>query len=104
MTAFKGTAATYQQGAQTLARQYYVSPDVLSDEVNRLFRPSWQCVGRADRLAEPGAYVLHEQFGDSAIVLRDKSGELRAFWNMCRHRGTRLCDVAQGRLSARRIR
>jgi Rieske 2Fe-2S family protein len=43
--------------------------------------------------------MLVEIAGESLIVLRDQSGERRAFYNVCRHRGTRLCDAERGRLS-----
>src|SRR4029078_884414 len=47
----------------------------------------------------PGSYLLYEKFGESIIVLRDKSGTLRAFYNVCRHRGTRMCEAASGHFS-----
>jgi Rieske 2Fe-2S family protein len=47
----------------------------------------------------PGDYLLRDIAGESVIVLRDRSGVLRAFFNTCRHRGTRLCEAATGSLS-----
>src|SRR5206468_321851 len=54
--------------------------------------------GSASRLERPGDYFLREIAGESIIVLRDRSGTLRAFFNVCRHRGTRLCSEESGRL------
>ena len=99
MATFLKTTESYTQGARTLPGRYYTAPEVLADEQERIFRRRWICVGRAGAIAEPGAYVVVEIAGESVIVLRDQSGELRAFYNVCRHRGTRLCEAANGRLS-----
>lgn len=99
MTTFLRTTTTYQQGATTLPRRYYVSPDVLEAEVDRLFQQRWMWIGRADELPTAGDYLLFERFGESVIVIRDRAGELRGFYNVCRHRGTRMCWDARGQLS-----
>jgi Rieske 2Fe-2S family protein len=96
---FHRTATTHRQGAMTLSRDYYTSPDILAEERRRLFSRHWNCVGRAARVAEPGAYFLCTIAEESLIVLRDRSGVLRALYNVCRHRGTRLCSEAAGRFS-----
>jgi len=62
------------------------------------FGKGWVCVGRTHDLAEPGDYRLVEIAGESLIVLRDRDGLIRAFFNVCRHRGTRLLNEAEGRL------
>ena len=54
MTTFLRTTSTYQQGATTLPREYYTSAALLEEETEKLFRTEWLCVGRAERLAEPG--------------------------------------------------
>lgn len=100
MTAFARTTATYQQGAMTLAGSYYTSPDVLQDDIERLFRRTWLCVGREREVLEPGSYLLHDRFGDSIIVVRGKDGVVRAFHNLCRHRGTRICEASRGRFAS----
>ncbi len=98
MTAFLKTTDSYREGARTMPGRYYASPDVLAAEGERIFARHWLCVGRADSLAERGDYVLADISGESVIVLRDQDGALRAFHNVCRHRGTRLCEAARGRL------
>jgi Rieske 2Fe-2S family protein len=97
MTTFVRTTATYQQGARTLPREFYTSDALLREEEDRLFRTQWLCAARADRLTEPGAYLLFERLGESVIVVRGRDGTLRAFHNLCRHRGTKLCEGAAGR-------
>jgi Rieske 2Fe-2S family protein len=99
MTSFQRTTTTYQQGARTMPAEYYTSAEVFAEEGERIFARSWNCVARASALARPGDYVLRTVAGESLIILRDRSGTLRAFFNVCRHRGTRLCEAASGRFS-----
>jgi glycine betaine catabolism A len=99
MPAFHRTTSSYQQGAHTMPREYYTSAAILAEEMERIFARRWCCVGRASSLARPGDYFLREVAGESLIVLRDKSGTVRAFFNVCRHRGTRLCREEAGHMS-----
>ncbi len=87
------------EGAKTLARRYYVDPGVYDDETRSIFLRRWLYVGRAASLKEPGAYCLYELENESVIVVRDHDGSVRAFHNVCRHRGTRLVDEPDGVLS-----
>jgi Rieske 2Fe-2S family protein len=98
--AFHRTAETFTPGARTLARRYFVSPDVFAQEQEYFFSAQWLCVGHQSQLAGAGDYFTHEVAGESLIVLRDQRGEVRAFYNVCRHRGTRLCEDKQGRFHA----
>lgn len=99
MTLFHKTVESFQAGARTLPGRYYTSPEVFEDERERLARTQWFCVGRVAQLEEPGSYFLREICGESIIVLRDRRGTIRAFYNVCRHRGTRICEQEEGRLS-----
>ena len=99
MTSYLRTTETYRAGARAMPREYYLSPDVFALEAERVFARHWICVGRERDLAQPGAYVLADPAGESLIVVRDRSGIIRAHYNVCRHRGTRLCTVPQGTLS-----
>jgi Rieske 2Fe-2S family protein len=96
---FLRTAESYRQGARTLLGRYYTAPDVFAAEQERIFRHHWICVGRDTALAAPGDYFLVEIAGESIIVLRKQTGYPRAYYNVCRHRGTRLCEARTGRLS-----
>lgn len=84
--------------ATTLPREYYTSEEVFAAETDLIFAERWICVGRADRIPEPGDYVLAEVAGESLIVARGDDGAVRAFFNVCRHRGTRLCEKEAGRI------
>ena len=87
------------QGQHTLPGRYFTSPAILAEEQERLFTRQWLCVEREQRLARPGDYFLLEVAGESLIILRDQSGEVRALYNVCRHRGSRLCEEHQGQFS-----
>jgi phenylpropionate dioxygenase-like ring-hydroxylating dioxygenase large terminal subunit len=78
--------------AESLPVWCYTSQDFLDRELARVFRSAWASFGRADRLAAPGDYAALEIAGVPLLLLRDKSGELRAFANSCRHRGTKLIE------------
>ncbi len=102
MTTFVKATQAYQQGQRTLPRRYYVDPAVFAEEQERIFAQRWVCVGRAAELAAAGDYVLRTVAGESVIVVRGQDGVVRAFYNVCRHRGTRLCEApaaGRGRLS-----
>jgi Rieske 2Fe-2S family protein len=93
---FRGHVLT--ERATTLPREAYVSPEVFAAEREKIFALRWICVGRSERVREPGAYLLAEIAGESLIVVRGAEGAIRAFFNVCRHRGTRLCETEEGRV------
>lgn len=99
MTSFHPTTTTFQQGARTLPREAYTSSDVFTAEVEHIFSRQWNCIGRASMLPQPGDFVVRDVGGESLIILRDRNGTLRAFFNVCRHRGTRLCREEAGQFS-----
>ena len=98
MATFLRTVESFVQGARTMPQRYYVGDEVFALEQDRIFARSWLCVGRSAELAEPGAYKLQAIGADNVLILREKSGSLRAFHNVCRHRGTRLCEAERGTL------
>jgi glycine betaine catabolism A len=83
-------------GAKTLDASWFISPDVFASEQSRIFGREWLCVGRAESIARPGNFFTVERGGESLIVTRDASGAPRALHNVCRHRGSRICDAASG--------
>jgi Rieske 2Fe-2S family protein len=90
-----------QSVATTLPARYYTDPDVFRDELERFYCQTWICAGRANHIPTPGDYFLREVAGESIIVTRDESNSLRAFFNVCRHRGTRICAPAEGHFPGR---
>lgn len=88
----------------TLPQSYYTDTQVFHVEQERFFFASWVCVGREEQVQKPGDYFLAEIGGESIIVTRDASEILRAFYNVCRHRGTRMCTEHAGTFAHNRIR
>jgi len=96
---FLKRSETYVQGSMMLPRKYFTQEEIFTQELERIFYRHWICVGRASQIRNPGDYFLQTVGRESLIILRDKSGKLRAHYNVCRHRGTRLCEQPHGRLS-----
>ena len=61
-----------------------------------MFYRNWIYVGRAERVARAGAWMRVEVADESILVVRGKDEQIRAFYNVCRHRGSRICDDEQG--------
>src|SRR3954471_3809884 len=99
MTTFQRTVSSYRQGAHTLPGEYYSSPAILAEETEYLLARSWNCVGRASKLSQPGDFIVRSVAGESLIIVRGRDGELRALFNVCRHRGTRICREPSGKFS-----
>ncbi len=85
----------------TLPGRYYTDESVFREELERFFFKKWICAGRSEQVANAGSYFLCEVAGESIIVTRDGRGELQAFYNVCRHRGTRMCRDAEGVFAGR---
>jgi Rieske 2Fe-2S family protein len=112
ITAFRKTAETFTSGAKTLAQKYFVSPEIFAEEQEKIFSTQWMLVGHQSQIAKPGDYFTAQvgppssDYGatglgpESLIIVRDKSGEIRGFYNVCRHRGTRLCEDNSGQTRA----
>ncbi|MDQ3822718.1 MAG: aromatic ring-hydroxylating dioxygenase subunit alpha [Actinomycetota bacterium] len=71
----------------TLPWSWYTDADVLALERERIFRTAWQYAGHLGQLAEPGSYLTFQAGPVPLVVVRDRSGSLNAFVNVCRHRG-----------------
>jgi Rieske 2Fe-2S family protein len=77
-----------------LPSDWYRDEAVFNVEKARLFAREWLAVGRAEDLPNPGDHRVLDVLGESVLLLRNREGELRAFYNVCRHRGARLCRAA----------
>jgi Rieske 2Fe-2S family protein len=98
-TAFRKTADTFAAGAKTLPQQYFVSAEIFRQEQEQIFSMQWVLVGHQSQIARDGDYVVAEVNRESLIVIRDKNGRVHGFFNVCRHRGTRLKEDACGHAS-----
>jgi phenylpropionate dioxygenase-like ring-hydroxylating dioxygenase large terminal subunit len=79
----------------------YHDPDYFKVEMARLIRPAWQIVCHASDIADVGDWRTLALLGESILVIRGGDGQVRAFANVCRHRGSRLVDGNEG--CARRL-
>ena len=84
----------------TLAANYYTDPDILAQEQEAIFWQSWMCIGHASDVREVGQYLATEIVGQQVFAIRSADGKLRAFFNVCMHRGHSLL-MGQGTVTNR---
>ena len=70
----------------------YNHPEMTRLEYERILKPSWQIVCHASSIPKPGDYVTLDLGADSVVAVRSAKGEIQAFHNVCRHRGSRLLE------------
>jgi Rieske 2Fe-2S family protein len=75
---------------RSLPRASYVEESAFSREREAILMADWFCVGRSESISEVGEYLTVDVAGESIIVVRQSDGTLGGFYNLCRHRGTRL--------------
>lgn len=78
----------------------YASPEVFQMEKEKLFMKQWLCVGREEEVAKKGDYMTHSVMGEPIIIARNETGQVKAFYNQCQHRGV---EVAEGSGNTRRF-
>ena len=105
--------------AKSLPQKYFVSPEIFIAEQTEIFSKGWLLVGHQSQIPNAGDYMVvsvppsQPGYGvtsppssdsgatsESLIVIRDKSAKAHGFFNVCRHRGSRLCEARNGHLSA----
>ena len=84
-------------GASTLPAVYYTDAAFFGREMEALFAAMWICAGRVEQVEAPGQFIVREVMGESIIITSNAAGTVNAFYNVCRHRGTRLCEEPEGR-------
>jgi choline monooxygenase len=87
--------ASLEQG-YTLPATWYTDPILFAREKARIFKQSWQYVGLAEQVENAGDFFTCTMGDVPIVVTRDESGTLRAFINVCRHRGSELVLQACG--------
>jgi len=86
------------RAASLLPKRAYHDPAILAWEQANILRRDWVMVARDEDAPDPGTYTLVELEGESIIVARGRDGALRAFFNVCRHRGTPVAEEACGKV------
>lgn len=77
-------------GSEPIPASRYTDPDFFELEKRKMWPRVWQFAAREEELPEPGDYVVYENVGKSFIVMRQEDGSVRAFGNVCLHRGRKL--------------
>lgn len=79
----------------------YTSPSILEQEIDKFFMKDWLCVGREEEFARPGDFRTMRIAGEPLLLVRNRDGRLKAFANVCRHRGV---EVAVGEGNVKEFR
>ena len=72
--------------AWSVPAPFYTGLAVFAEEKEKIFARTWQVVGHAHQLAKPGDFFTTELLGEPLLLVRGAQGELRGFYNVCRHR------------------
>lgn len=100
---YKRRGVDYERmaGELTLPSHYYRSQDIYQQELDNIFTRRWLMACREEELADPGHYVTVPVGPENVIVVRNADGRINAFFNVCRHRGTRICDSESGKFDGK---
>lgn len=86
------TATATSELARTLPGRAYCDENVFVREREAIFAQTWQYVGHVEKVRNPGDYFVADVAGESLLVVRSVGGMLRAFFNVCAHRGARFAS------------
>lgn len=100
IAAFRRPTEAPPAASRSLPQKYFLSPEVFAEEQKKISGTYWLLVGHQSQIAEAGDYFLASVAGESLIVTRDQGSVIRAFYNVCRHRGSRLKEDNCGHSSA----
>jgi phenylpropionate dioxygenase-like ring-hydroxylating dioxygenase large terminal subunit len=80
----------------SLEQRFYRDPAIFDVDLEHIFLRHWLFAGHASRIPKPGDYFLFDFAGESLIIVRTQDQKVRAFYNVCRHRGSRICIESSG--------
>ena len=80
----------------TLEQPYYTSEYCFNQDLKHVFFKHWLFAGHASRVPNPGDFFTLEIGSESIIIIRDDHLRLHSLWNVCRHRGSRICTESEG--------
>ena len=93
-----GAFSDDEKNAWSLPAPYYYAPEVFEAERHAIFFKSWRFVGHRSELVEPGDYLTEDICGAGVLVVLTQEGELKAYHNVCQHRGHQLVRNRKGKL------
>ena len=83
------------EGLRTsFTREEYISAENFAKEMSDIYEKRWCYVGRADQLTHIGDRLVANVGNESIVAVRNRDGDLRAYFNVCQHRGSQLCDAS----------
>jgi phenylpropionate dioxygenase-like ring-hydroxylating dioxygenase large terminal subunit len=85
----------------TIGVEAYISKDYARAERDKLWRKVWQMAGRLEDIPEVGSYLTYDILDDSVLIVRAAPDQIRAYHNVCSHRGRRLVDTPEGARNGR---
>jgi carnitine monooxygenase subunit len=88
-----------QEAGFSLPSHFFYDDAVFQAEKHKVFFKSWHLVGHVNELREPGSFMTHDIFDQSIIVVMGRDGVMRAFHNVCQHRGNRLVESRRGKVA-----
>ena len=83
--------------ASTIPSSWYTNKDLYDLELKTVFSETWQLVARVDQLTEAGSYVTTDIAGEPIVIVRGNDGELRGFFNVCRHHAAAVMTEPEGK-------
>lgn len=89
-----------QRQGWSLEAPFYLDLEIFRLDLARVWRRSWLFAGHSCEVSRPGAYMVRELAGESIVIARAHDGALHALFNVCRHRGARVCATAHGNARA----
>ena len=89
----------YQTG-YSLEQSFYTNDEIYKKEIENIFLKHWFLAGHTSQIPEHGDFFLFEFDKESIIITRTKTGEINAFLNVCRHRGSHICLGKKGNSKA----
>ena len=92
-----GSLSSDRETSDTLPVWTYYDPEFLELEKETLFRKNWLLVGHVNDLPGPRHYLTLDAVGERAMVIRGHDNQIRAFHNVCRHRGAKIFEKTSGK-------
>jgi Rieske 2Fe-2S family protein len=86
------TTSNIQGLRASFTRDEYISPVVYDKEMHEVFAANWCHVGQSYQLSHIGDRLVAQVGNESILIVRNRENELRAYFNVCQHRGSQLCD------------